>query len=92
MREDVEEFDGVRNASRVGAMGVVGQSVDEGDDDVLDIDCLLHVSTGLQELVESLQVELIWEHLREREREREGAGIQGRDREKWKLNGEEIIS
>ena len=52
-------------------MGIVGQSVDEGNDDVLDIDCLLHVSTGLQELVESLQVELVWEHLRERGGQRE---------------------
>ena len=44
-------------------MGKVGQSVDESNDDVLHVDCLLHVSTGLQEQVEGLKVELVREHL-----------------------------
>ena len=44
-------------------MCVVCESVDECNDDVLDIDCLLHVGTRLQEQVERLQVEFIWEHL-----------------------------
>ena len=63
MREDVKQFDGVGDSPCVGAMGVVCESVEEGNDDVLDIDCLLHVGTRLQEQVQCLQVELIWEHL-----------------------------
>lgn len=37
--------------------------VDEGNDDVLDIDMLMELSTGTQERVQGLKVELIWENL-----------------------------
>lgn len=37
--------------------------VNECNDDVLDIDILMKLSTGTQERVQGLQVELIWEHL-----------------------------
>lgn len=37
--------------------------VDKGDDDVLDIDVLMELSTGTQERVQSLEVELIRENL-----------------------------
>lgn len=35
----------------------------KGDDDVLDIDVLMELSTGTQERVQSLEVELIRENL-----------------------------
>ena len=64
-------------------MGVHGQSVNEGNYDILDVDCLLELSTGLEERIESLKVKLIRKNLqrervgwrerqREEEREREG--------------------
>lgn len=37
--------------------------VNEGNDDVLDIDMLMELSTGTQERVQGLKVELIWENL-----------------------------
>lgn len=37
--------------------------VDEGNDDVLDIDMLMEVSAGTQERVQGLKVELVWENL-----------------------------
>lgn len=37
--------------------------VNKGDDDVLDIDVLMELSTGTQERVQSLEVELIRENL-----------------------------
>lgn len=37
--------------------------VNECNDDVLDIDILMKLSTGTQERVQGLQVKLIWEHL-----------------------------
>lgn len=39
------------------------EPVYEGDDDVLDIDVLMELSAGAQERVQSLEVELIREHL-----------------------------
>lgn len=37
--------------------------VNEGNDDILDINVLMELSTGTQERVQSLEVELIWENL-----------------------------
>lgn len=37
--------------------------VNERNDDVLDIDVLMKLSTGTQERVQGLEVKLIWEHL-----------------------------
>ena len=59
-------------------MGKVCQSVDECDDDVLDVDVLLQLSTRLQEQIQRLQVELVWEHL---ETGREGGKEGGRGEE-----------
>ena len=59
-------------------MGKVCQSVDECDDDVLDVDVLLQLSTRLQEQIQRLQVELVWEHLETgREGEKEGGREEG---------------
>ena len=64
-------------------MGVHGQSVDEGNYNILDVDPLLELGTGLEERIESLKVKFIRKNLlterkkRERERERE----RGRERE-----------
>lgn len=41
--------------------------VNEGNDDVLDIDVLMEFSTGTQERVQGLKVELIWENLTRQE-------------------------
>ena len=67
-------------------MGVHGQSVDEGNYDVLDVDPLLELGTGLEECIESLKVKFIRKNLligrkkREREREREGERDRKRQR------------
>ena len=44
-------------------MGEHCQAVDEGNDDVLDIDILQQLSTRLQEGIQGLEMELIGEHL-----------------------------
>lgn len=44
-------------------IGVTHTPVNESDDDVLDIDVLMKLSTGTQERVQGLEVKLIWEHL-----------------------------
>lgn len=52
-------------------MGVHGQSVNEGNYDILDIDRLLELSTGLEERIERLKVKFIRKNLHvQRERER----------------------
>lgn len=38
--------------------------VNESNDDVLDIDVLMELSTGTQERVQGLKMKLIWENLR----------------------------
>ena len=67
-------------------MGIHGQSVDESDYDVLNVDILLELSTRLKEGIECLKVKFIWKHLesereREKERERELQDITSRYRE-----------
>lgn len=37
--------------------------VNEGNDDVLDIDVLMELSAGTQKRVQGLKVELVWENL-----------------------------
>ena len=67
-------------------MGKVSETVDESNDNVLNIDILLKFTTSLEERVEGLEVELVREHLRERGkeggggREREREGGRGRER------------
>jgi hypothetical protein len=51
-------------------VGVHGQSVDEGNYDILDVDRLLELGTRLEEGIERLKVKLIRKNL-ERKRERE---------------------
>ena len=40
-----------------------GKTIHQSNDDVLDIDIVQEVSTSLQERVQGLQMELIWENL-----------------------------
>lgn len=68
LREYFKELDVIRDAAAVLPVGKVGEAVDERDDDVLDIDFRMELSTGLEERTEGLQVELVWEHLWRRER------------------------
>lgn len=44
--------------------------VNEGNDDVLDIDVLMQLSTGTQERVQCLKVELVWKNLTTQEESR----------------------
>ena len=65
-------------------MGVHGQSVDEGNYDILDVDPLLELRTGLEEGIERLKVKFIRKNLltkREKERERERERKKERERE-----------
>ena len=49
-------------------MGIHCQPVDEGDDDVFNVDILLELGTRLEKRVQCLQMELIGKHLQIRER------------------------
>ena len=73
-------------------MGVHGQSVDESDYDVLNVDILLELSTRLKEGIECLKVKFIWKHLEsERERERESCKISLVDTERKTMRNPFVI-
>lgn len=69
LREYFEKLDVVGDAAAVLSMGKVSEAVDEGDDDVLDVDLRVEFSAGFEEGAEGLQVELIGEHLWRKKRE-----------------------
>ena len=67
LREDVEEPDvgGDAAAARVGGVPLreEGEAVDEGDDDVLDVDHRVQLPARRQEVVQGRQVHLVGENL-----------------------------
>ena len=78
--EDVKEFDVAGNALVVPTVSKGGQPIDQGDDDVLHVDRLQEIGTGLQERVQRLEVELIGEDLRrERDQWMKTGGRRGKD-------------
>ena len=69
--EDVKELDVRGDSPCVCPVGVHRQAIDQGNDDVLNVDILLQLCAGLEEGIQSLKVELVREHLQTRE-ERKG--------------------
>ena len=61
--EDVEQLDVAGDAGAVLASGEGRESVDEGGDDILDVDRGLELGAGLQEACETGEVELIRKYL-----------------------------
>lgn len=72
--EDVEELDVLGNAGHlggtswtthaVGSLAEGGETVDQGYDDVLDVDSDLELRAGFKKRVQRLQVEFVGENLK----------------------------